>query len=265
MVVLAQALASRPTVLLVDELSLGLAPVVVKRLVPTLAAVAASGVGVLLIEQFAHVALGLANRAYVLEGGRIRYERHGAGAEGQPRAAALRLPAARLRGVVDDLAGKVAVITGGASGIGFAMAERFAAEGMRIVLADIERPVLERAAAAVGRRRGRGAGRAHRRERRRRGGGAGRGHARALRRRAPRLQQRRRREPGPARSIELPLADFEWVMGVNLFGVIHGLQAFLPRLVANDVGHIVNTASTSAFSTSRAWAPTTPRRRRSSR
>ena len=40
----------------------------------SLAAVAASGVGVLLIEQFAHVALGLANRAYVLGGGRIRYE-----------------------------------------------------------------------------------------------------------------------------------------------------------------------------------------------
>ena len=74
MVVLAQALVSRPTVLLVDELSLGLAPVIVKRLVPTLAAVAESGVGVLLIEQFAHVALGLANRAYVLEGGRIRYD-----------------------------------------------------------------------------------------------------------------------------------------------------------------------------------------------
>jgi branched-chain amino acid transport system ATP-binding protein len=73
MVVLAQALVSRPSVLLVDELSLGLAPVVVKRLVPTLAAVAESGVGVLLIEQFAHVALGLANKAFVLEGGRIRY------------------------------------------------------------------------------------------------------------------------------------------------------------------------------------------------
>ena len=73
MVVLAQALASRPSVLLVDELSLGLAPLVVKRLVPTLASVAASGVGVLLIEQFAHVALGLANRAYILGGGRIRY------------------------------------------------------------------------------------------------------------------------------------------------------------------------------------------------
>jgi branched-chain amino acid transport system ATP-binding protein len=73
MVVLAQALASRPSFLLVDELSLGLAPVVVKRLVPTLASVAARGVGILLIEQFAHVALGLANRAYILEGGRIRY------------------------------------------------------------------------------------------------------------------------------------------------------------------------------------------------
>jgi branched-chain amino acid transport system ATP-binding protein len=73
MVVLAQALVSRPRTLLVDELSLGLAPVVVKRLVPTLQAVAAGGVGVLLIEQFAHVALGLAETAYILEGGRIHY------------------------------------------------------------------------------------------------------------------------------------------------------------------------------------------------
>jgi len=79
MVVLAQALVSRPAIVLVDELSLGLAPVVVKRLVPTLASVAESGVGVLLIEQFAHVALSLANTAYVLEGGRIRY--HGTASE----------------------------------------------------------------------------------------------------------------------------------------------------------------------------------------
>jgi branched-chain amino acid transport system ATP-binding protein len=73
MVVLAQALVSRPQILLVDELSLGLAPVVVKRLVPTLEQAAANGVGVLLIEQFAHVALGLAQTAYVIEGGRIHY------------------------------------------------------------------------------------------------------------------------------------------------------------------------------------------------
>ena len=73
MVVLAQALVSQPRVLVVDELSLGLAPIVVKRLVPVLAKVSASGVGVLLIEQFAHVALSLATKAYVLEGGRVRY------------------------------------------------------------------------------------------------------------------------------------------------------------------------------------------------
>lgn len=73
MVVLAQALASKPRVVVVDELSLGLAPVVVKRLMPVLEQVASQGVGVLLIEQFAHVALALANRAYVIEGGRITY------------------------------------------------------------------------------------------------------------------------------------------------------------------------------------------------
>jgi branched-chain amino acid transport system ATP-binding protein len=73
MVVLAQALVSRPKVLVVDELSLGLAPIVVKRLVPVLEQVASTGVGVLLIEQFAHVALGLAQSAYVLEAGKVRY------------------------------------------------------------------------------------------------------------------------------------------------------------------------------------------------
>jgi branched-chain amino acid transport system ATP-binding protein len=73
MVVLAQALVSQPKFILIDELSLGLAPVVLKRLIPTIRTVAESGVGVLLIEQFATVALGLANRAYVLEGGSIRF------------------------------------------------------------------------------------------------------------------------------------------------------------------------------------------------
>jgi branched-chain amino acid transport system ATP-binding protein len=73
MVVLAQALASTPQVMIVDELSLGLAPVVVKRLMPVLETVAASGAGVLLIEQFAHVALSLATNAYMIEGGEIHY------------------------------------------------------------------------------------------------------------------------------------------------------------------------------------------------
>jgi branched-chain amino acid transport system ATP-binding protein len=73
MLVLAQALVSQPKFLFIDELSLGLAPVVVQRLLPTIREVAESGVGVLLIEQFAPVALGLANRAYIMEGGRVQF------------------------------------------------------------------------------------------------------------------------------------------------------------------------------------------------
>jgi branched-chain amino acid transport system ATP-binding protein len=73
MVVLAQALVSQPKYILIDELSLGLAPVVVNRLIPVIRSVVDSGIGVLLIEQFATVALGLATSAYVMEGGVIRY------------------------------------------------------------------------------------------------------------------------------------------------------------------------------------------------
>jgi branched-chain amino acid transport system ATP-binding protein len=73
MLVLAQALVSKPRFVLIDELSLGLAPVVIKRLMPTIREVAASGVGVLLIEQFATVALGLANMVHVMDRGRIEF------------------------------------------------------------------------------------------------------------------------------------------------------------------------------------------------
>ncbi len=73
MLVLAQALVSGPRYVLIDELSLGLAPVVVNRLIPVIRAVAGSGTGVLLIEQFATLALGLAGHAYVMEGGRLRF------------------------------------------------------------------------------------------------------------------------------------------------------------------------------------------------
>jgi branched-chain amino acid transport system ATP-binding protein len=73
MLVLAQAIVSKPKFVLIDELSLGLAPVVIKRLIPTIRMVTESGVGVLLIEQFATVALGLANRVHVMDRGHIEY------------------------------------------------------------------------------------------------------------------------------------------------------------------------------------------------
>jgi len=73
MVVLAQALVSEPRFVIIDELSLGLAPVVVQRLIATIRDIVAAGIGVLLIEQFATVALGLAGDAYVMEGGRVQF------------------------------------------------------------------------------------------------------------------------------------------------------------------------------------------------
>jgi branched-chain amino acid transport system ATP-binding protein len=73
MVVLAQAMVSKPRAILIDEMSLGLAPVVVRRLVPVLRTITESGTAVLLIEQFAHVALSVAQDAYVLAAGRIAY------------------------------------------------------------------------------------------------------------------------------------------------------------------------------------------------
>jgi branched-chain amino acid transport system ATP-binding protein len=73
MVVLAQALVCEPRYMLIDELSLGLAPVIVNRLVPRIRAVAESGIGILLIEQFTTIALGLANQAHIMEGGQLRF------------------------------------------------------------------------------------------------------------------------------------------------------------------------------------------------
>jgi branched-chain amino acid transport system ATP-binding protein len=84
MVVLAQALVSKPKFIVIDELSLGLAPVIVNRLIPVIRAMAGDGIGVLLIEQFATVALGLAAGAYVMEGGVIRYSGTAAELKGDP-------------------------------------------------------------------------------------------------------------------------------------------------------------------------------------
>ena len=75
MLALAKALQGRPRVLLVDELSLGLAPVIVQQLLPTLRHLAREqGVAVLLVEQHTHVALEVADRAYVMRRGRIVLE-----------------------------------------------------------------------------------------------------------------------------------------------------------------------------------------------
>jgi branched-chain amino acid transport system ATP-binding protein len=74
MLTLARALATSPDVLLADELSLGLAPLLVQRLLGAVREAAARGVGVLLVEQHARQALGVADRVYVLQRGRVALE-----------------------------------------------------------------------------------------------------------------------------------------------------------------------------------------------
>ncbi len=143
---------------------------------------------------------------------------------------------------MEDFRGKTAVITGAASGIGRALAERFAELDMKLVLADVEAPRLTEVAAAL---EGQGAqvlpvvtdvssttsvqalaAAAH----------DAFGHVHLLCNNAG--------VGGGGPIASLSTGDWQWVLGVNLWGVINGLSAFLPSMLASgEEGHIVNTAS----------------------
>jgi len=84
MVAMGQAFIACPRFMLVDELSLGLAPAVVKRLAQALEVAASEGIGVLMIEQFAHLALHLASHALVLERGKLVFDGSAAELRQQP-------------------------------------------------------------------------------------------------------------------------------------------------------------------------------------
>ena len=139
--------------------------------------------------------------------------------------------------------GRVAVVTGAASGIGFGLAERFATEGMHVVLADIEEAPLAAAAQRL------------------RSAGAEVVHVRCDVSRAEdvdRLATEAVNAFGAVHVVcnnagvadtsgasvwEASLEDWEWVVGVNFWGVVHGIHTFVPLLLGQDEGYVVNTAS----------------------
>lgn len=141
--------------------------------------------------------------------------------------------------MIEKLRGKVAVVTGGASGIGFALCERFAAEGMHVVMADVEPDALSEAASRLDAEvlavpvdvrswaaMDQLAARTFERF----------GATHVLCNNAGVQLDRRTWEMTPD--------EWEWLMGVNLGGVIHGIHAFLPRMIdSGESGHVVNTAS----------------------
>lgn len=149
-----------------------------------------------------------------------------------------------------ELREKVAVVTGAASGIGRAMAERFAREGMKVVLADVEEEPLRAAQSAIGK------------------------GSIAVRTDVSKADQV---EALHARAMEAfgavhvlcnnagvgvggpmwmhGLADWEWILGVNLWGVIHGVRTFVPGMIARGEGHVVNTASVAGMISTAAMGP----------
>jgi len=145
---------------------------------------------------------------------------------------------------VKDFKGKTAVVTGGASGIGRAIADRLAREGMKIVVADVEKGALDRAVGEL-----------------RAGGAEAIGvvcdvskyeSVDNLARHAVEAYEKvhvlcNNAGVGSHEDIpvwNLPLSDWRWVMGVNVWGVIHGIKAFVPGMLAHgEEGHVVNTSS----------------------
>jgi NAD(P)-dependent dehydrogenase (short-subunit alcohol dehydrogenase family) len=141
-----------------------------------------------------------------------------------------------------DFKGKVAVITGAASGIGFGLAEKCAKEGMKVVLADVEKGALNKAEKAI---RAKGT------------------QALAVRTdvsKAGDIEALSQKTLDAFGAVHLlfnnagvsagstvwasTLADWQWVLGVNLWGVIHSLRFFVPIMLKQNMEcHIVNTAS----------------------
>jgi len=142
---------------------------------------------------------------------------------------------------MDTLDGRTAVVTGGAGGMGLAFSERFAAAGARIVMADIESVALDEAVDGL---RSTGADVIGVRTDVSVAGDLDALAAQAIEHYGQVnivCNNAGVASGGPI--WDLSLTDWQWTLGVNLWGVIHGLRSFLPHLMEHGDAHIVNTAS----------------------
>lgn len=138
------------------------------------------------------------------------------------------------------MSGPLAVVTGAASGIGRATAELLAGRGARVVLVDVDGV----AAAAVANRVG---GRAYEVDVADGGAIARLAGDVARDEGVPDLPVNNAGVGLTGRFLDTTPADWEWVLGVNLWGVVHGCRAFGPDMVARGTGHVVNVASGLAY------------------
>jgi len=143
---------------------------------------------------------------------------------------------------MQQLAGKVAVVTGGASGIGLALARAFLAEGMRVVVADIEDAALERAAKELDAGDALACVRTDVSDYESVVALADATYARFG---ACHVLCNNAGVGAPSANVwETTINDWKWVHGVNVMGVVHGILAFVPRMIeAGDEGFVVNTSS----------------------
>ncbi len=154
---------------------------------------------------------------------------------------------------MQEFDGKVAVVTGAASGMGKAFAERFALEGMKVVLADFEEKALAAAVQELQQREFDVVGvvadvsSAEAVEEMAAKAFEAYGKVHILCNNAGVIADSELGRLGFGNSPRLwdhPLSDWRWTFGVNFWGVVHGIHAFVPRMIAQDEpGHIVNTAS----------------------